>query len=188
MPLLGQVWCSQIFSLCGLAWAIKMPTTAALTHVDSLLEYQTKSHFSATDLSCLLVEGHQCLSCSFDRQLETHVQPTVVSKNTNYLDLVTECSCLTCSQVLWNWHSAWKIAAKAPTLNMQQQEVICGFMTLTSVAHFDLPGTWIPSPYLLIGPSVLPKQDHSVKWSVVIPALFLFVFYCLIRSLNIRQF
>jgi len=57
-----------------------MPTTAALTHVDSLLEYQTKSHFSTTVLSCLPVEGHHCLLCTFGRHLETHVQPTVAFK------------------------------------------------------------------------------------------------------------
>ena len=76
VQLIEQVRCSQIFSLCGLALAIKMTTTAALTHMVSPLEYQTKSHFSTTDLSCLLVEGHQCLSHFFDRHLETHVQPT----------------------------------------------------------------------------------------------------------------
>lgn len=63
-----------------------MPATAALTHMVSLLEHRTKSHCVATDLSCLLVEGHHCFSCCFDGHLATHAQPTIASQSTYYIN------------------------------------------------------------------------------------------------------
>jgi hypothetical protein len=83
-------WASLVLTDFQFVWldmSHKNATTAALTHMAtwSFFWNITLNHFSATDLSYLLVEGHHCLYCFFDGHIAAHVQPTVAPQNSNFI-------------------------------------------------------------------------------------------------------